>query len=226
MNHQNPGPPIPDRMSFRGSRSQIPQHLQSTLNFSTIQDPDGKNEELCVELAERESKLQEKSISELKVMCKERCEKVSGSKHDLIIRLMCPRKPEVLITRSRRKQYIPLVPSCNAALLVALLLHHENNPSNSGMLKEDLMVDADETGVSKEPMAGNGTSFYDGWSGMNTALCQGDPPLVYKEKKKYRLTSQPPGNSGIDVARAIHILAHRQNICRCGKYIHDPLANT
>lgn len=50
-------------------------------------------------------------------------------------------------------------------------------------------------------------------------LCGGDPPLVSVVKRKYALTTQPQGSSGMDVARAIHIVAHRQQLCRCGKYV-------
>ena len=111
--------------------------------------------------------LEKLSLAELKRKCKEREEKQSGSKNDLIKRLLQPRKPELLITRARRKQYVPKVPSCNAALMVALLLNHE--AGSPGLTKEHLMLLAEETGVSKDPMEGNG-GFYDGWSGMKVSL--------------------------------------------------------
>ena len=40
-------------------------------------------------------------------------------------------------------------------------------------------------------------------------------------KKRYSLTTQPPGQSGVDVAKALHILTHRHErmdngmTCRC-----------
>ena len=51
------------------------------------------------------------------------------------------------------------------------------------------MVLAEETGISKESMSGNG-GFYDGWSGMKQ-LQEGDPALVRREKgHRYSLTTQ------------------------------------
>ena len=106
------------------------------------------------------------------------------------------------------------MPSSNAALMVALLLHHV--PGTQGMTKERLMVLAEETGVSKESMSGDGGSFYDGWSGMKQ-LQEGDPALVRKEKgHRFSLTTQPPESSGRAVAHALHIYAHREGICTCG----------
>ena len=81
----------------------------------------------------------------------------------------------------------PKIPSCNAALIVALLLHHV--AGIPGMTKEQLMVLAEEGGVSRESMGGYG-GFYDGWAGMKMLL-QRDPALVRKEKgHKYSLTIQ------------------------------------
>lgn len=118
--------------------------------------------------------LKKRSMAELKQMCKERDEKQSGTKTELIRRLLQPRKPEILIVRARRGQYVPKVPSCNAALMVALLLNQEPGGSNigkeGGLTKENLMLLAEETGVSKDPMDGNG-GFYDGWSGMRVSGC-------------------------------------------------------
>ena len=112
---------------------------------------------------DKRSELEQKKTAELKQMCKERDEKQSGNKSQLIQRLLKPRKPEVLIARTRRGQYVPKVPSCNAALMIALLLNHR--PGSEGISKESLMMLAEETGVSKESMGGNG-GWYDGWAGM------------------------------------------------------------
>ena len=57
-----------------------------------------------------------------------------------------------------------------------------------------------------------------GWSGVKD-LTGGDPPLVSVVKRKYALTTQPPGSAGIDVAKAVHVMAHRMNLCRCGRYV-------
>ena len=107
------------------------------------------------------------------------------------------------------------------------------------MTKERLMVLAEETGVSKESMSGDG-GFYDGWSGMKQLLVsaliiicsqtimyshtslgiylqEGDPALVRREKgHRYSLTTQPPESAGVAVASALHILAHREGYCTCG----------
>ena len=180
------------------------------------------------------------SMKELKEKCRERDEKMSGSKNDLVARLLQKRKPEILISRSRRSQYVPRVPSSNAAVVVALLLHHE--PGTPPLSKDKIMMLAEETGISKDPMFGNGKSWYDGWSGMKVRyailmylyasyheiflisqsiglswyqdLTGGDPPLVSVVKRKYSLTTQPTGAAGVDVAKALHTLAHRQNLCR------------
>lgn len=137
---------------------------------------------------EAAAELRKLSIAALKERCKERDEKISGKKDDLIARLLKPRKPEILILRARRKLYVPRVPSSNAAIMVALVLHH--TPGSQGITKERLMVLAEETGVSKESMSGDGGSFYDGWSGVKQLL-DGDPALVRKEKGfRYSLTTQ------------------------------------
>ena len=80
------------------------------------------------------------------------------------------------------------------------------------------MVLAEETGVSTESMSGDG-GFYDGWSGVKD-LMKGDPALVKKGKgSKYSLTTQPPDQSGIAVANALHIVAHREGLCKCGNVV-------
>ena len=98
--------------------------------------------------------------------------------------------------------------------MVALLLNHI--PGTQGLTKERLMVLAEETGISKESMSGDGSSFYDGWSGIKQ-LQEGDPALVRREKgHRYSLTTQPPESAGVAVANALHILAHREGLCTCG----------
>jgi hypothetical protein len=47
----------------------------------------------------------------------------------------------------------------------------------------------------------------------------GDPPLISVVKRKYTLTTQPRGSAGLDVARGVHIMAHRMKLCRCGRHI-------
>lgn len=52
-------------------------------------------------------------------------------------------------------------------------------------------------------------------------LTGGDPPLISVVKRKYSLTTQPNGAAGVDVANALHIMAHRHNLCRCGRSIES-----
>ncbi len=44
-------------------------------------------------------------------------------------------------------------------------------------------------------------------------LTGGDPPLVSVVKRKYALTTQPYGAAGVDVAKAILILAQQKKLC-------------
>ncbi len=53
------------------------------------------------ETSEEPSQLKNLSLVQLKDRCKERDEKISGKKDDLIARLLEPRKPEILIMRTR-----------------------------------------------------------------------------------------------------------------------------
>jgi len=177
---------------------------------------DDCHNELVNDNKEMEIELKKHAVATLKEMCKQRDEKMTGTKQDLITRLLIPRKPEILITRKRRNQYVPKLPSCNAALICALLLLDET--CTKPLKKEEIMKMAEETGVSKDPMFGNGKSWYDGWSGIKE-MTGGDPPLISVVKRKYMLTTQPHGAAGIDVARAVHLMAHRKKLCRCGGYI-------
>ena len=47
-------------------------------------------------------------------------------------------------------------------------------------------------------------------------MLSGDPPLAFVKKKKYSLTVHPAGRAGVDVAKAIHVMAHNEGICKCG----------
>ena len=225
--HQNPAPPIVVENQRTGASSSNASSSRATSAASAVakssadavdMDDDDDDVEMegseanpldssfdegaaraDLERNEAAAELRKLSIAALKERCKERDEKISGKKDDLIARLLKPRKPEILILRARRKLYVPKVPSSNAAIMVALVLHH--TPGSQGMTKERLMVLAEETGVSKESMSGDGGSFYDGWSGIKQLL-DGDPALVRKEKGfRYSLTTQPPNTCGIAVAK-------------------------
>ncbi|KAL3768086.1 hypothetical protein ACHAW5_009143 [Stephanodiscus triporus] len=221
--HQNPAPPvvvnaehIPEHLRNRNDDDAFsPQSENTQSNFQSRQgSKTSSTQTVYEETSEEFAQLKNMSIAQLKDRCKERDEKISGKKDDLIARLLKPRKPEILIIRIRRNEYVPKVPSCNAALMVALLLNHV--PGTQGMSKERLMVLAEETGVSSESTMGGDGGFYDGWAGVKQLL-QGDPALVRKEKgHRYSLTTQPPESCGRAVAHALHILAHREGICKCG----------
>lgn len=203
---QNPAPPIV---------SEVP--IPTANATSESNEPQEESEET----KKKREELLKLPMKDLKAQAKERAEKQSGSKKELVERLLQPRKPEILISRSRRGQYVPKVPSCNAAILVALHLHHE--PGTPELSKEQIMNYAEETGVSKDPMFGKGKSGYggwnyDGWSGIKD-MTGGDPALMSIVKRKYALTTKPHGEAGVEVAKAIHIVAHRQGICRCGRYV-------
>ena len=146
--------------------SPLQDNIQDNIDICPIQNDETARIDTQINNNKDLRELNGLTLAELKLKCRERDEKISGSKKDLIARLLQPRKPEILIIRSRSRQYTPKVPSCNAALLIALLLNQTTG--YSGVSKEHLMMLAEETGVSKDPMDGNG-GFYDGWSGMKVS---------------------------------------------------------
>lgn len=125
----------------------------------------------CLQLQERTGEFTKMKVAELKQFCKARGEKSSGTKNELIARLLTKPKPEIIIRRLNQNQYVPRIPSCGAALLAALYLHHV--PGTPGIEKKRLMSLADETGISKDLMYGNPESRspydYDGWSAMTVS---------------------------------------------------------
>ena len=136
--HQNPAPPIVSRLI----PSRVPDPATTNVNVEEEVETEGTKE--------RREELMKMPLRELKDRCKERDEKMSCTKKELVNRLLQKRKPAILITRARRKQHVPKVPSCNAAILVALHLHTE--PEDGGLEKAKVMSYAEETGVSKDPM--------------------------------------------------------------------------
>ena len=99
--HQNPAPPIVTTEMASTSRNsegnaQCPRSDGSPLKNTVIANAFHEDH------SEGEySQLQKMSIAQLKEKCKERDEKISGNKEDLIDRLRKPRKPEILIMRAR-----------------------------------------------------------------------------------------------------------------------------
>lgn len=94
--HKNPAPPV------------VPTNASPPRNTTTKKSPSPKksrshtvNEGRNEEHNEEYSQFKKMSIVQLKDKCKERDEKISGSKDELIARLLKPRKPEILIMRAR-----------------------------------------------------------------------------------------------------------------------------
>ena len=148
--HLNPAPPVITQGATMTSMA-----ANNAIN-STESDVPNYSESPMYE------ELMKKTLTELRNMCKERDEMSGGTKTDLVTRLLKQRKPEILITRKRQGQYTPRVPSSNAAILIAMLLHDKEG---QGLTKDKIMQLAEETGVSKDPMEGNG-GWYNGWAGM------------------------------------------------------------
>ena len=117
--HQNPSPLIVDFGNSNVRALHMPEAAAEEMVNSADYDKDAVSSE-----GDSARQLEAKSLAQLKQMCAERCLKITGSKKEMVARLLKPRKPEILISRQRNGGYVPKVPSCNAAILVALLLYH------------------------------------------------------------------------------------------------------
>ena len=100
------------------------------------------------------------------------------------------------------------------------------------LTKDDLIFRAEATGISAEHMNGSGgmaregsttTAIrgvfkYDGWSNIKVLEHCEPHPLVRRKANKFQLTTLPAdGNSGRQVARALHEQCHAEARCRCGR---------
>lgn len=108
--HQNPAPPvvvnaehIPEPLRNRNDDDAFsPQSDNVQSNFQSRQgSKTSSTHTVHEETSEEFAQLKNMSIAQLKDRCKERDEKISGKKDDLIARLLKPRKPEILIIRTR-----------------------------------------------------------------------------------------------------------------------------
>merc|ERR1740139_1938364 len=180
--HQNPWAPVVTNIE---KRTAAERRKKEGIKFVPEQVDAEENDD--AETIRRKEEFAKMPLEKLKKLCRERAELQSGPKTDLISRLLKPRKPEVIISRIRKKQYVPKVPSANAALMVAMYLN--TFPGGEGLLKDKLMTLAEETGVSSDPMDGDG-GFYDGWSSVKK-LQEGDPPLVSVQKKEVFSDNKP-----------------------------------
>ena len=108
--HQNPAPPVvvnaehvPEPLRNRNDYdSSSPQSENVQSNSQSRQgSKTSSTQAVHEETSEESSQLKKLSLAQLKDRCKERDEKISGKKDDLIQRLLKPRKPEILIMRTR-----------------------------------------------------------------------------------------------------------------------------
>ena len=108
--HQNPAPPVvvnaenvPEPLRNRNDYdSSSPQSENVQSNSQSRQgSKTSSTQAVHEETREESSQLKKLSLAQLKDRCKERDEKISGKKDDLIQRLLKPRKPEILIMRTR-----------------------------------------------------------------------------------------------------------------------------
>ncbi|KAL3823017.1 hypothetical protein ACHAXA_005205 [Cyclostephanos tholiformis] len=181
--HQNPAPPVvvnakhtPEKFCSRNDTDAFSPQSDNVQNNSQFR---------------QQSKTSGTTKSEQEENRKD--ENISEKKDDLIARLLKPHKRKILIMHTRWNEYVPKVPSCNATLMVALLLNHIPGTRDSRNEKRKA------NGTDRRDRSG----FYDGRAGVKQLL-QGDPAL-------------PPETCGRAVAHALHILAHREGICNCPK---------
>ena len=95
--HQNPAPPVVTTDRASPSRNTTKNNYPSPKKATSQTVHEGYNEDHNEEY----SQFKKLSIAQLKEKCKDRDEKISGSKDELIARLLKPRKPEILILRAR-----------------------------------------------------------------------------------------------------------------------------
>jgi hypothetical protein len=99
------------------------------------------------------------SKERLKQMCKSVGLSTSGGRDDLIARYRGPHPPKVWLTRKLKNQYVPS--SYNVAgtsLLVGLYLHEKKTGGlDKGMTKDELYVQAEGLGITKNPFSGGTT---------------------------------------------------------------------
>ncbi len=95
--HQNPAPPVVATERASPSRNTTKKNYPSPKKTTAQTVHEGHNDDHNEEY----SQLNKLSIAQLKEKCKDRDEKISGSKDELISRLLKPRKPEILIMRTR-----------------------------------------------------------------------------------------------------------------------------
>lgn len=163
----------------------------------------------------------------LKTLCESLGENTSGTKKDLVARLMEKPMPSVLATRRKRGGYTPHDRSCAHAIMCALerAQRRAGDSKTWGLTKDGVMAAAEATGVSKVSLfAKAGPMGYDGWACAQDLQRKGEPPLVRKVNpgSKFALTTRNALDDdgsvvrcGRDVATALHFKAHQRNWCAC-----------
>ena len=158
------------------------------------------------------------SVAALKDECIKHGLAKSGSRVDLILRLNGPWPPKIWLKRKEKGEYVPNGHDTGGcAILVAMLLLHQEEPHTIDFSKDEVYVKAESLRITKNPFSGGTTQtgpyHYDGWSNMKNLL-EGDPPLVVKKKKRFRLTKSCD-ISGYPLAEAMHKWCHDHNKCSC-----------
>jgi len=174
------------------------------------------------------------TVNALRDECVKLGMKKSGSKTQLIDRLMDPanRPPPVYRLRKERKLYVPLnLDTAPTAILVAIQIAQDSAgvgpKSYMGSTKDEIIHMCQELEITKNPFCGGTTQTgpyrYDGWSSMRYLKKSGDPPLVVEKKQRFRL-SMTGDVCGLKFAREMHIWCHKRGICKCVElgYDYDP----
>ncbi|GAB5365215.1 hypothetical protein AAMO2058_001038300 [Amorphochlora amoebiformis] len=160
------------------SRPRPPGGQMSIMEAFMVTKPSVPGKENRTRVQFQEKYLRTLKLAELKRLCRQRGEKLSGKKGDLIKRLLRPPLPSILQERSRSDLYIPKPGSINRAILVEL----EKFPNQQGSTKEEIMRMADNSEFTNSNVyerRGGGAAFpgsYDGWSGSTrlTKVNKGD----------------------------------------------------
>ena len=173
------------------------------------------------------------TLPTLKALCQATGATMSGSKKDLLVRLLEPPEPAILAKRRLQEDlYVPRDKSCGHAILCALEKAERNG--QVGLTKDILMNLAEKTGVCATSLYEQvGPMGYDGWSCAKDLVGKGEPPICQKKKNLYSLRTYSAvsqngiaSDSGRDVAIALHFKAHQRGYCQCNDPPPESLPQT
>uniref|UniRef100_A0A7S3NF71 Crossover junction endonuclease MUS81 n=1 Tax=Aureoumbra lagunensis TaxID=44058 RepID=A0A7S3NF71_9STRA len=159
----------------------------------------------------------------LKELCISTGENVSGTKAQIVSRLLEEPEPALLVLRRRQGEYIPRDRTAGHAFLCALDIAHRQG--SIGLTKDDLMTRAEELGV----FAGESLYYevgplgYTGWAVAKDLLSKGAVPLCKRiSSSRYALNpiagvdaNRKFISPGTDIAAALHYKAHLRKYCKC-----------